>query len=83
MLLLSELTTALGSMSRKKSPGPDGLSVEFYSKFWNLLGPILLEVINLCYADFDLRDLMKTITRCLFLRKATERASRIGGQSCS
>ena len=29
--LLSEITSALGNMSKKKSPGPHGLSVEFYS----------------------------------------------------
>lgn len=67
LLSLSELTTALGNMSRNKSPGPDGLSVEFYSKFWNLLGPILRDVINLCYADSDLCDSMKTsYTRLVF-----------------
>ena len=60
LLTLSELTVALGNMSKNKAPGPDGFSVEFYSKFWNLLGPILLEVINLCYADFDLCESMKT-----------------------
>ena len=32
-------------MSKNKSPGPDGLSVEFYSKFWNLLGPFLLRLL--------------------------------------
>ena len=69
LLLLSEITSALGNMSKNKSPGPDGLSVEFYSKFWNLLGPILLEVINSCYADSDLCDSMKTSNTRLVFKK--------------
>jgi len=69
LLLLSEITSALGNMSKNKSPGPDGLSLEFYSKFWNLLGPILLEVINSCYADSDLCDLMKTSNTRLVFKK--------------
>ena len=73
LLSLSEITTALGNMSKNKSPGPDGLSVEFYSKFSNLLGLILLEVINSCYADSDLCDSMKTSNTRLVLRKAIGR----------
>ena len=73
MLSLSEIATALGNTSKNKSPGPDGLLVEFYSKFWNLLGPILLEVINSCYADSDLCDSMKTSNTRLVLRKAIGR----------
>jgi len=69
LLLLPEITTALGNMSKNKSPGPDGLSVEFYSKFWDLLGPILLEVINHCYADSDLCDSMKTSNTRLVFKK--------------
>ena len=74
LLSLSELTAALGNMSKNKSPGPDGLSVEFYSKFWNLLGSILLEVINLCYADFDLCESMKTSTTRLVFKKGDRKS---------
>ena len=74
LLSLPEITTALGNMSRNKSPGPDGLSVEFYSKFWNLLGPILLEVINLCYADSDLCDSMKTSNMRLVFKKGDRKS---------
>ena len=69
LLSLSKLTTTLGNMSKNKSPGPDGLSVELYSKFWNLLGPILLEVINSCYADSDLCASMKTSNTRLVFKK--------------
>ena len=29
-----------------KSPGSDGLTVQFYSYFWNILGPLLIKVLN-------------------------------------
>ena len=33
-------------MLRNKSPGVDGLPAEFYVRFWNLLGPDLVQVYN-------------------------------------
>ena len=31
-------------MNRNKTPGSDALTAEFYSTFWNSLGPLLVEV---------------------------------------
>ena len=39
-ITLTELAESLGSFSLNKSPGPDGFTVEFFSKFWHLLGTI-------------------------------------------
>ena len=74
LLSLAELSSGLSNMSKNKSPGPDGLSVEFYSQFWNLLGPILLEVINLCYTDFELCDSMKTSNTRLVFKKGARKS---------
>ena len=74
LLSLPELMAALGNMSKNKSPEPDGFSVELYSKFWNLLGPILLEVINLCYDDFDLCESMKTSNTRLVFKKGDRKS---------
>ena len=48
-MTLDEMTLALRSMNANKAPGPDGLSVEFYAKFWDRLGPYLCRVLNACY----------------------------------
>ena len=43
---LEELTLSLASLPTGKSPGLDGLPVEFYKSFWSLLGSELLEVFT-------------------------------------
>ena len=56
-------------MAHNKSPGPDGLSVEFYSTFWARLGPILVRVFNVCYNRGDLSDSMKESAIRLIFKK--------------
>ena len=55
-ITLHKLTMSLKDMVHNKSPGPDGLSVEFNSTFWARLGPILVRVFNVCYSRGDLSD---------------------------
>ncbi|CAM2113287.1 unnamed protein product [Caretta caretta] len=43
-LTLAEFSEALRSMATNKSPGMDGLTVEFYRLFWDVLGPDLVTV---------------------------------------
>ncbi|CAM5134109.1 unnamed protein product [Eretmochelys imbricata] len=43
-LTLAELSEALRCMPTDKSPGMDGLTVEFYRAFWDVLGPDLVTV---------------------------------------
>ncbi|CAM2118677.1 unnamed protein product [Caretta caretta] len=43
-LTLAEFLEALRRMPTNKSPGMDGLTVEFYSVFWDILGPDLVTV---------------------------------------
>ena len=48
-LTLEECFTALTGMARGKEPSLDGLPMEFYLKFWHILGPDLVNTLNSCY----------------------------------
>jgi hypothetical protein len=43
---LQEISSALKSFSKDKSPGPDGWTVEFYLHFFDLIGQDLLELVE-------------------------------------
>ena len=49
LLSCEEAFAALKGMARGKSPGSDGLPVEFYLKFWDILGSDLVDVLNASY----------------------------------
>ncbi|KAK0138223.1 Transposon TX1 uncharacterized protein [Merluccius polli] len=53
-LVGAELHVALQGMDGGKSPGLDGLPVEFYKTFWKELGQDLLEVLNESFRDLTL-----------------------------
>ena len=36
-------------MAHGKAPGSDGLPMEFFVKFWDVLGLDLVDVLNSCY----------------------------------
>ena len=48
-LTLDECHKALIGMVHRKAPGLDGFPMEFYVKFWSVLGSDLVEVLNSCY----------------------------------
>ena len=58
-ITLAEITNAVKDLNSGKSPGPDGLSAEFYVKFWDLLGPFLVRVFNVCFLNSEMCDSMK------------------------
>ena len=54
-------------MSSGKSPGADGLPVEFYRRFWSLLGQDLIDVLNNSFTHGSLSDTQRQgILRLLF-----------------
>ena len=71
-LSLEELTEALRISNKKnknKTPGPDGLTTEFYSSFWDFLGPLMVDVFNECFSNGELCQSMKaSLTRLVFNR---------------
>ena len=48
---ISECQSAINKMKKNKSPGLDGISVEFYQKFWPLIGNLMLDVFNDSYKN--------------------------------
>ena len=48
LLTVEECYGALISMAKCKAPGSDGLPMEFYVKFWGVLGSDLVKVLNSC-----------------------------------
>jgi exonuclease III len=54
---LDECSQALENMRNNRSPGLDGITVEFYVKFWPIVGPILVRVYN---ESLDNRELIES-----------------------
>lgn len=50
-LHMTELQAALQNMQGQRAPGIDGLTVEFYRAFWDILGQDVLDVFNVCLAS--------------------------------
>lgn len=48
-LTLEELTMAINQMPSGRAPGIDGLSTNFYKRFWNIIGTDLHEVVQECF----------------------------------
>lgn len=48
-LTVDECHKALIGMAHHKAPGLDGFPMEFYVKFWSVLGSDLVDVLNSCY----------------------------------
>ena len=46
---VEECRGALMGMARNKAPGSDGLPMEFYVKFWDVIGSDLVTVLNSCF----------------------------------
>ena len=57
-LSFTEISNALKSLNLNRSPGLDGLTVEFYLHFWDVLAPLLLRVANECFLRGSLPDSM-------------------------
>ena len=53
-LTSSEVLKSLKGMARGKAPGLDGLPMEFYLKFWDVIGPDLVTVLNSCFLSGSL-----------------------------
>ena len=64
-ITLDECTLAVSKMKINKSPGLDGICIEFYKKFWPVVGKLLVAVFNDSYAEGILPDSERTAVMTL------------------
>ena len=58
-------------MKLNKSPGIDGVSVEFYRTFWTNLKEIVVKVFNTCYQKEEMNTLQKIEESLYYIKKET------------
>ena len=66
-LSAEEISRAVRGLSQGKTPGSDGLPLEFYVKFWDQLCPILLQLYNFSFDQgFLSSSMQESVTRLIF-----------------
>ena len=68
-LTISECFTALKTFQKNKTPGNDGLTVEFYLAFWPLVGKCLVECLNFALRHGELSTSQKQAMITLIEKK--------------
>ena len=71
-IITKECLNALNQMKRNKSPGMDGIIIEFYQQFWDLLKDLLIDMFNECYDLGSLPDSMRTAIISLIFKKGDQ-----------
>lgn len=72
-ITLPEIKKALDGMAKNKSPGSDGLTVEFYLAFWDIIGPELLNLYREIEKEKKLSRSMKSGLITLIFKKGDAR----------
>ena len=72
-IMAEELDVALRKMKLNKSPGSDGLTVEFYRAFWEDLSKLLLSSLNYSFNEGSLSKEQRRGIICLLPKKAGDR----------
>ena len=68
-LSIDECTEAIFNMRLNRSPGYDGITVEFYRQFWPLLKDFIVDVFNYNYARKELTESQKLGMLTLIFKK--------------
>ena len=76
----AECKNALKNMKLNKSPGSDGIPVEFYINFWENIKQMLLESINSSYHNGELSPSQKMGILSLIFKKGIKQCWKIGDQ---
>ena len=72
-LSVKECFDCLQSFENNKSPGNDGLTVEFYKTFWNSLGNLLVDFLNCSYDHGELSSTQKQAIIKLIEKKGKDK----------
>jgi len=72
-LTLAECFNTLSSFQCNKTPGNDGLTIEFYKRFWTLLGSLLVNFLNYAYKYGELSSSQKQALIVLIEKKDKDR----------
>ena len=72
-LTVEECLQSLQSFKENKSPGNDGLTVEFYITFWGILGELLVESLNCAFDHGELSNSQKQAIITLIEKKGKHR----------
>ena len=72
-LSVKECFDCLQSFENNKSPGNDGLTVEFYKTFWNSLGNLLVDCLNCSYDSGELSNTQKQAIIKLIEKKGKDK----------
>ena len=72
-LSVKECFDCLQSFENNKSPGNDGLTVEFYKTFWNSVGNLLVESLNYSYKCGELSNTQKQAVITLIEKKGKDK----------
>ena len=73
IISLEECTKVLNSFPLNKVPGNDGLPVEFYKTFWNLVGNILVDFLNESFVKGEMSSSQKQAVITLIEKKDQDR----------
>ena len=68
----TECTQALTKMKKSKSPGLDGITVEFYQAFWPLIGRLVVDVFNESHDHGTLPISQRKSVMSLIFKKGNE-----------
>ena len=72
-LSVKECFDCLQSFENNKSPGNDGLTVEFYKTFWNAIGNLLVDSLNYLYECGELSNSQKQAVITLIQKKGKDK----------
>ena len=72
-LTYSECFKVLSTFKNNKSPGNDGLSIEFYKFFWPEIGTLLVDSLNYSYIHGELSNSQKEAVTTLIEKKDRDR----------